>query len=128
MPHGDGGTPKVPFAGGRRRERKSVMCSVLTAVLGEGNVSHTPLEAFGLRFSLMPTLGKLANIASEVGELDRVAEGFLKSFTSGDRMQFERKFKEPIEAIPTAKLVLATNNRPRFSDRSGGLWIREKIT
>jgi putative DNA primase/helicase len=103
---------------------KSVVCAALTAVLGEGNVSHVPLEAFAQRFALTQTLGKLANIASEVGEIDRVAEGLLKSFTAGDRMMFDRKGIDPIEAMPTARLVLATNNRPRFSDRSGGLWRR----
>ena len=78
----------------------------------------------GARFALTPTLGKLANIASEVGEIDRVAEGFLKSFTAGDMMTFDRKHVAPIEALPTARLILSTNNRPRFSDRSGGLWRR----
>ncbi len=56
--------------------------------------------------------------------MDKAAEGFLKSFTSGDLMQFDRKFKPPIQTVPTARLILATNNRPRFSDRSGGLWRR----
>jgi P4 family phage/plasmid primase-like protien len=82
------------------------------------------LEVFGERFQLTATLGKLANIASEVGELDKAAEGFLKSFTAGDTMQFDRKYKPPVQAPPTARLALATNNRPRFSDRSGGLWRR----
>jgi P4 family phage/plasmid primase-like protien len=103
---------------------KSVWCAALTACIGPANCSHVPLEGFGGRFQLNQTLGKLANIAAEVGELDKVAEGFLKSFTSGDRMQFERKHKDPIEMIPTARLVLCTNNRPRFSDRSSGLWRR----
>lgn len=103
---------------------KSVVDAALEAMLGSENCSHVPLEVFGERFQLTPTLDKLANIASEVGELDKAAEGFLKSFTSGDPMQFDRKFKEPIHALPTARLVLATNNRPRFSDRSGGLWRR----
>jgi P4 family phage/plasmid primase-like protien len=93
-------------------------------MLGAENCSHVPLELFGERFQLATTVGKLANIASEVGELDKAAEGFLKSFTSGDPMQFDRKHKPPIQAVPTARLVLATNNRPRFSDRSGGLWRR----
>jgi P4 family phage/plasmid primase-like protien len=103
---------------------KSVACAVLEAMLGRENCSHVPLEVFGERFQLTPTLDKLANIASEVGELDKAAEGILKSFTAGDPMQFDRKFKPPIQAVPTARLVLATNNRPRFSDRSGGLWRR----
>lgn len=103
---------------------KSVACATLAAMLGIDNVSHVPLEAFGQRFQLTSTLGKLANICAEVGELDKAAEGFLKSFTSGDRMTFDRKHRDPIQSMPTARLVLATNNRPRFSDRSGGLWRR----
>ena len=103
---------------------KSVYCAALEAMLGSPNCSHVPLEVFGERFQLTATLGKLTNIASEVGELDKAAEGFLKSFTSGDPMQFEQKYKPTFSAVPTARLVLATNNRPRFSDRSGGLWRR----
>ncbi len=109
---------------GEGRNGKSVICAALTALLGPSNVSHVPLEFFGEKHALISTLGKLANIASEIGEIDRVAEGVLKAFTAGDRMPFEPKFKSIIEAIPTAKLVFATNNRPRFSDRSAGLWRR----
>ncbi len=103
---------------------RSVVCAALEGMLGSVNCSHVPLEIFGERFQLTPTIEKLANIASEVGELDKAAEGILKSFTSGDPMQFDRKYKPPIQAVPSARLVLATNNRPRFSDRSGGLWRR----
>lgn len=103
---------------------KSVACAVQTAVLGVDNVSSVSLENFAMRFQLHSTLGKLANIIPEVGEIDRVAEGMIKAFTSGDRMQFERKQKDPFEAMPTARLVLATNNLPRFTDRSSGMWRR----
>lgn len=103
---------------------KSVFCAGIEAMLGLENISHVPLELFGQRFALTTTLNKLANVAADCGEIDKVAEGFLKAFTSGDRMMFDRKGKPPIEAHPTARLMLATNNRPRFSDRSGGLWRR----
>jgi P4 family phage/plasmid primase-like protien len=103
---------------------KSVVCAWLTALLGASNVSNVSLESFSVRFQLASTLGKLANIAAEIGEIDKAAEGHLKSFTAGDRMQFERKLKDPIEAVPTARLVLATNNLPRFADRSSGIWRR----
>lgn len=103
---------------------KSVVIAALTAMLGEDNVSNVPLELFGEKHQLTGTLGKLANISGDVGDLDKAAEGFLKSFTSGDRMQFDRKFKSAIYATPTARMTMAMNNRPRFSDRSDGLWRR----
>jgi len=112
------------FLEGEGANGKSVYCAGIEAMLGEANTSHVPLETFGNRFSLYSTLGKLANIAAEVGEIDRVAEGFLKSFTAGDRMQFDRKGLAPVEAPPTARLILSANNRPRFADRSSGTWRR----
>jgi P4 family phage/plasmid primase-like protien len=106
---------------------KSVVLTVLTALLGHENVSHVPLEMFGDKFQLSRTLGKLANIAPEVGELDRVAEGQLKALASGDRQHFDRKFQDAIEAQPTARFVFSTNSLPRFADRSEGIWRRLSI-
>ncbi len=100
---------------------KSVVCGLLEAVLGKANVSHVPLENFAQRFALTSTIGKLANIATEVSHLEKVAEGYLKQFTSGDRMNFDRKGLSPVEETPTARLVLALNNRPHFSDPTGAL-------
>jgi P4 family phage/plasmid primase-like protien len=87
-------------------------------------VSTVPLELFGDKFRLVGTLGKLANIVAEVGEIDKVAEGLLKAFVTGDPLEFERKFKPAFTARPTARLILATNNPPRFSDKSDGVWRR----
>jgi putative DNA primase/helicase len=109
---------------GEGQNGKSVVLDVLTAVLGTENVSNVPLEAFNQRFSLHSTLGRLANISPDVGEIDKVAEGTLKQFISGDRMFIDRKGIPPIEAYPTARLVLATNNLPKFKDRSIGIWRR----
>jgi len=106
---------------------KSVFCAALTALLGRQNVSNVPLERFGDRFSLSTTLGKLANVATECSELDNAAEEILKSFTSGDPMQFEVKHKQPFSAIPTARFIMSANNRPRFKDGSGALWRRMMI-
>lgn len=103
---------------------KSVICSVLTAFLGLRNVSHVPLECFGETFHLSGTVGKLANIVSEIGEVEKANEGTLKSYTSGDRMTFNRKGLPLFEAVPTARLVMATNALPRFADRSNGVWRR----
>lgn len=103
---------------------KSVFCAVLEALLGEENVSHVPLELFGQRFALASSLGCLANVAMETHDLDKVSEGYLKQFTDGSKMMFDRKGLPAIEARPTAKLVIATNQPPRFTDKSMGLWRR----
>src|SRR5262249_2058312 len=103
---------------------KSVVLTVLRAMLGEENVSAVGLESFGQRFALAQTEGKLVNICPEIGEIDRTAEGLLKSFITGEAMTFERKGRDGYQATPTARLVIATNNVPRFSDKSSGIWRR----
>jgi putative DNA primase/helicase len=103
---------------------KSVVLDVLEAMLGQENVSHVPLEVFGERFQLTMTLNKLANIAPEVDEHAKPNEGVLKQFVAGDRMYFDRKGIGGVDAKPTARLMLATNSRPAFDDRSWGLWRR----
>jgi len=120
----DTGFQKFLMLNGEGANGKSVICAVLAALLGIDNVATVPLELFGERFQLTTTLGKLANISADVGEIDRAAEGQLKSFVSGDMMYFDRKGMPPLNAYPTARLVLATNNLPRFNDKSSGIWRR----
>jgi putative DNA primase/helicase len=101
-----------------------VVLEVLGALLGEDNIAAVPLELFGQRFQLTPTLHKLANIAPETDERARVDLGTLKQFVAGEMMQWDRKGIEQIQARPTARLIVATNNRPAFADRSSGIWRR----
>jgi P4 family phage/plasmid primase-like protien len=118
------GAQKFLMLTGEGGNGKSVVCAAAEAMLGPDNVSHVPLEKFGAEFHLTSTLGKLANVHGEIGEIDRSAEGLLKAFTSGDPMNFNRKGKSMISAVPTARLMFATNNPPRFSDKSSGIWRR----
>jgi putative DNA primase/helicase len=109
---------------GEGKNGKSVYIAGLTAMLGEENVSTVALENFGDRFQLTTTIGKLLNAAGDCGDLDKAAEGILKSFTSGDRMHFDRKGIVGLTCAPTARLMIACNNRPRFADRSDGVYRR----
>ena len=70
------------------------------------------------------TLGKLVNASGDTAALDRTAEGYFKQFVGGDRMYFDRKGIPGIEATPTARLVMSFNTRPRWVDRSDGIWRR----
>jgi P4 family phage/plasmid primase-like protien len=109
---------------GEGKNGKSVFIAGVSAMLGLENVSNVALENFGDRFQLTNTIGKLLNAAGDCGELDKTAEGLIKSFVAGDRMYFDRKGLSGFNAVPTARLMVACNNRPRFSDRSDGIWRR----
>lgn len=115
---------KFMFLEGEGANGKNVCLSAMIAMVGQNNCSHVQLEAFGKEFMLTTTLGKLLNVSSECSEMDSAAEGILKAMASGDRMTFNRKGIPPIEALPTARLVIAANVRPRFDDKSSGLWRR----
>ena len=109
---------------GEGKNGKSVFIAGLTAMLGLKNVANVALENFGDRFQLTNTVGKLLNASGDCGELDKTAEGLIKSFVAGDRMYFDRKGLSGFNATPTARLMIACNNRPRFGDRSDGIWRR----
>lgn len=105
---------------------KTVVCTVLRELVGVFNCSAVTLEAFDPRrtFPLAATAGKLANIVAEMGEIDKMAEGVLKQFVSGETITVERKHCDPFPLSPTVRLTFATNILPRFTDRSEGLWRR----
>jgi len=87
-------------------------------------VSNVPLKSFGQRFALTQTINKLANVASEVGELEQGRQkGILKASTSGDRMMFDRKGIDPVEQ--RRRQAGAGDEQPAaLQDRSGGIWRR----
>lgn len=103
---------------------KSTVLTLLTKLFGSANVSSVPLDKFEKPFSLYQMLGKLVNIAPDMGEIEKTAEGILKSLISGDSIDWEQKYKPTITAPPTAKLIFACNTLPRFMDRSQGIWRR----
>lgn len=106
---------------------KTVYFAAMSAMIGESNVSNVAIENFGDRFALSTTLGKAVNISGDAGEIDSVAEGVIKQFTGGDAMFFDRKGIGGINCPPTAKLMCAWNSRPRFRDKSDGIWRRMLI-
>ena len=98
---------------------KSKVCEVLSALLGEENVSNVSLEQMSEKHTPIAMLGKLANIASEIEtEEVRAGEAIIKAITGGDPITLNEKFKTPFQAILDARLLFACNELPVFKDRS----------
>jgi len=98
---------------------KSKVCEVMSALLGEENVSNVSLEQMSEKHTPIAMLGKLANIASEI-ETDevRAGEAIIKAITGGDPITLNEKFKTPFQAVLDARLLFACNELPIFMDRS----------
>jgi putative DNA primase/helicase len=93
-------------------------------LLGKENVSNVGLERFGTQFGLEESVGRLLNIAPDVGTLSRVAEGNIKALVSGDRISFDRKYEKAISVEPTARLQFLANEWPKLKDRSDAIFDR----
>lgn len=106
---------------------KSVLLEIMAAMAGPENTTHVHLDRLG-RPAVRATLeGKMLNISSEMNAGSTLADGNLKSITSGETMDAERKFKDPFSFRPTVKLVAATNILPHLKDTSGGFARRAVI-
>jgi putative DNA primase/helicase len=101
---------------------KSTAVDTLRAMLGETNASGLILERLGGRFDLL--IGKRANIVYDASEIDRTAEGTLKSLSSGEHQPVEEKYHQTVTMPLPAKHIFATNTLPRFHDTSGGIFRR----
>lgn len=105
---------------------KGVINCVLREMLGRENTAGVSLEAIDptRTFLLAQLEGKKANIIEEVNEVTKTAEGILKQLVTGEPITVERKHRDPFEMRNNAKFVISTNTKPRFIDRTDGIWRR----
>jgi putative DNA primase/helicase len=103
---------------------KSTFCAILQALVGPGQCSAVSLEQLNSEYHGYALCHALVNIATDMGELDKAAEGRLKMLVDRAEMSFNKKYKDPETARPTAKLIFGTNVLPHFSDRSGAHYRR----
>ncbi|WP_430454718.1 phage/plasmid primase, P4 family [Rhodopirellula europaea] len=103
---------------------KTVFTVGLSAMLGERSVANASLEEFGRQFGLVDTLGKNLNVDSDVEQTAKFSEGRFKKFAAGEALNFEIKGGRSFSQRPSAKILLAWNERPVIRDASSGFWRR----
>lgn len=104
---------------------KGVFFDVVQSVIGDHNCSNVSLSNFNRGPALASTYGKMVNMSDESPKnIEDGVEVLVKQYTGGTKIQFEKKYKDPVEAYPTAKLMFSCNELPRFRDASNGVWRR----
>ena len=105
---------------------KGTLCSLMRNLVGEGSYTSITLADFGKDFMLEPLIHSSAVIVDEndVGTyLDKV--GNLKAVITGDVVQINRKFKQPIAFKFNGFMVQCLNELPRVKDKSDSFYRRQ---
>lgn len=94
------------------------------ALIGKGNVAGPTLASLGTNFGLSPLLGKPLAVISDARlggpNTHQVVERLL-SISGEDTLTVDRKYREPWTGKLPARLVILSNELPRFGDASGAI-------
>lgn len=105
---------------------KGTLCELMRQLCGEGSYKSIKLEDMGKEFLLEPLVGASAIIVDEndVGTyIDKAAN--LKAIVTGDVIQINRKFKQPISFRFRGFMVQCLNEMPRVKDKSDSFFRRQ---
>lgn len=110
---------------------KSTFLNVLQNLFGDYATS-TRTETFMKKTSEQSNdLARLRNtrlvIASEAEENKPMSESLIKQITGGDRITARFLYGEFFEFLPTFKIFMATNHKPKISGGDNGIWRRIKL-
>ena len=109
---------------GKGSNGKSVLTSLIIDLFGAGRTCHLAPQAMKEKFSRAQLFGAAINVVSEMPESELLASDTLKAVISGDRIEVERKGKDPFTFKPKAGHLFSANTLPSSRDRSHGLWRR----
>ena len=106
---------------------KSTFLAGLQAMLGyrAGLLGLAEIERN--RFALAELPGKTLVAASEQPSSYLASTNVLNAIISGEPLQVERKYQDPVTVLPRCKIAWAMNELPRVADANSGLFRRVKV-
>jgi putative DNA primase/helicase len=111
---------------------KSVLLRVVRELLGEYGADATMSTFLDRRHSdASNDLARLAHVrfvcATELDEERALGEALIKTLTGGEAVSARFLYGEYFEFVPTFKLWLACNHKPRISGDDHGIWRRIRL-
>jgi len=111
---------KALFMYGTGANGKSTVLDVLTAMVGEENVSSLSLHDLREKFRTQFLQNKLVNLSTETDTRDTVASHSFKQVVDNSLVMTEKKYGEAYQYRPYAKWIIAMNDTPNIPDKSHG--------
>jgi len=110
---------------GSGQNGKSVFLDMVERFIGKYNVAHRELQDFDDDgFAANNLEGKLANLATEIGEQQLNNTTTFKKLTGRDTMDARVKYEGPLTFENYATLMFATNEMPVFGQDNHAIWRR----
>lgn len=106
---------------GDKANGKSTFLDMIKTLLGDENTAALDLKELGDRFKTAELFGKLANIGDDIGDEFIANPAVFKKLCSGDRVNVERKGRDPFDFNNYSKLLFSANDIPRIKDKSGAV-------
>jgi putative DNA primase/helicase len=106
---------------------KSTFLAGLQAMLGHRAGLLGLAEIERNRFALADLPGKTLVAASEQPSSYMASTNVLNQIISGEPLQVERKYRDPVTIVPRCKIAWAMNELPRVADANSGLFRRVKV-
>lgn len=103
---------------------KSLFNRMISKIVGRDAISSLNLSTITKQFGLTGLIGKKVNFIDEISG-NYFESNVIKGLISGERMAAEVKYRpEPLEFVPTAKLIFSVNELPKINDTTPGLYRR----
>lgn len=99
---------------GKPHTGKSTILELLTEIIGESYTSNVPLHELSGRFSLADLFKKKLNVCGELNDGILKNINVIKSITGNDRLRADLKYRDPINFINKAKVMMAGNVMPQI--------------
>ncbi len=100
---------------------KGTLLAVITAMLGQQNVSSVALQALAEnRFAAADLFGKMMNAHADLPSKVIEDSSLFKAITSGDLVRVERKHQQGFDFHNRAKLLFSANEPPVSRDNTEG--------
>ncbi|ARU62306.1 hypothetical protein CBW65_15885 [Tumebacillus avium] len=112
---------------GQGANGKSTLINLVSAMIGEENMSSVSLQDLEQRFRLALLQNKLVNKFADLPRNTLPNSSSFKAVVSGDALTGEIKNKDPFQFRPFAKLLFSTNELPRAADKTIGFRRRWMI-
>ena len=115
---------------GPTRSGKGTIASMLVELVGHGHSAGPTLASLGTNFGLSSLLGKPLAVISDARLGDTPAHTVVErllSITGEDRLDVDRKFRDPWSGKLPTRFVILTNELPKFRDASAAIANRMLI-